>query len=67
MQHVDDDRDGCQRLEPTAFAATAFANPVVGVCAVTVTDNLTDQRNALPTFKVTYRTSSVNGRSKIRK
>jgi hypothetical protein len=47
----------------TPFTATAIASPVAGVCTITVTDNLTDQPNALPTFKVTYTTSQITGSS----
>ncbi len=50
----------------TPFSATSIAGPVAGVCTVTVTDNLSDQPNALPTFKVTYTTSQVTGSSKKR-
>ena len=50
----------------TPFTATAIASPVAGQCTITVTDNLTDQPNALPTFVVTYTTSSISGSSKAR-
>jgi hypothetical protein len=50
----------------TPFTATAIASPVAGQCTITVTDNLTDQLNALPTFVVTYTTSSISGSSKAR-
>jgi len=51
----------------TPFSATAIASPVAGLCTLTVTDSLTDQTNAAPTFKVTYTTSQVNGSAKVRK
>jgi hypothetical protein len=44
----------------TPFTATATATPSAGSCTLTVTDNLTDQTNSLPTFKVTYTTGQVN-------
>jgi hypothetical protein len=50
----------------TPFTATAIASPVAGVCTITVTDSLTDQPNALPTFKVTYTTETVPVQSKYR-
>jgi hypothetical protein len=50
----------------TPFSATSIASPVAGVCTITVTDNLSDQPSALPTFKVTYTTSQVTGSSKKR-
>lgn len=40
----------------TPYTATAIASPVAGSCTVTVTDGLSDQTNALPTFAVTYTT-----------
>jgi len=57
---------GANVTNETPFTATATAN-VTGVCTVTVTDSLTDQTNGLPTFKVTYTTSSVSASSKHRK
>jgi hypothetical protein len=57
---------GANVSNETPFTATVIASPAVGVCTVTVTDSLTDQPNALPTFKVTYTTSSVNASSKNR-
>ena len=57
---------GANTSNETPFTATAIASPAVGVCTVTVTDSLTDQPNALPTFKVTYTTSQVGASSKHR-
>jgi len=51
----------------TPFTATAIASPVAGVCTITVTDSLTDQPSALPTFKVTYTTETVPVQSKYRR
>jgi hypothetical protein len=45
----------------TPFKATAKATPASGICTVTVTDALTDQTNTLPTFEVTYTTSTFTG------
>jgi hypothetical protein len=56
---------GANTSNETPFTATATAN-TPGVCTVTVTDNLTDQTNPLPTFKVTYTTSGVSASSKHR-
>jgi hypothetical protein len=50
----------------TPFTASAILSPVAGICTITVTDNLTDQPNALPTFKVTYTTSTIPVQSKYR-
>jgi hypothetical protein len=47
----------------TPFSATSIASPVAGVCTITVADNLSDQPNPLPTFRVTYTTSQVTGSS----
>jgi hypothetical protein len=58
---------GANASNETPFTATAVASPVAGICTVTVTDALTDQTSTLPTFKVTYTTSSVNNNSKNRK
>ena len=58
---------GSNTSNETPFTATSIASPAAGVCTVTVTDSLTDQPNALPTFKVTYTTSGVNASSKHRK
>jgi len=51
----------------TPFTATSIASPVAGLCTLTVTDNLTDQPNTLPTFVVTYTTSSVGADGKRRR
>jgi hypothetical protein len=58
---------GANASNETPFTATAIASPVSGQCTLTVTDNLTDQPNALPTFKVTYTTSSVSASGKHRR
>jgi hypothetical protein len=58
---------GSNTSNETPFTATAIASPAAGVCTVTVTDNLTDQTNTLPTFKVTYTTSQVGASSKHRR
>jgi hypothetical protein len=50
----------------TAFTATAIASPVAGSCTLTVADGLSDQTNTLPTFVVTYTTSSITGNAKHR-
>jgi hypothetical protein len=49
-----------------AFTATAIASPVAGSCMLTVADGLSDQTNTLPTFVVTYTTSSITGNAKHR-
>ena len=58
---------GANSSNETPFTATAIASPAAGQCTLTVTDNLTDQPNTLPTFKVTYTTSQVTGSAKVRK
>lgn len=58
---------GADASNETPFTATAIASPVNGQCTLTVTDTLTDQPNALPTFKVTYTTSSVSASGKHRR
>lgn len=59
---------GANASNETPFTATTIAsNPAGGQCTLTVTDNLTDQPNALPTFKVTYTTSGVTASSKHRR
>jgi hypothetical protein len=50
----------------TTFMATATPSAVAGLCLLTVTDGLTDQLNPLPTFVVTYTTSSIVGNGKQR-
>jgi len=51
----------------TPFTATAIAAAVAGQCTITVTDNLTDQTHALPTFVVDYTTSSFSADGKPRR
>ncbi|HEY0869723.1 MAG TPA: hypothetical protein VGD55_04950, partial [Acidothermaceae bacterium] len=58
---------GADTSNGTPFTATSIASPVAGLCTLTVTDNLTDQPNALPTFVVTYTTSSVGADGKRRR
>src|SRR5208283_5041843 len=48
-------------------AAATVANPTAGECTITVTDNLTDQTNPLPTFVVTYTTVSIGTNSRHHK
>jgi len=57
---------GANALGETPFTATAIVSPVNGVCTETVTDGLTDQTNTLPTFKITYTSTSVGATSKSR-
>ena len=58
---------GANATNETPFTATSIASPVAGSCTLTVTDNLTDQPNTLPTFVVTYTTGAVNITSKVRR
>ena len=58
---------GADTANGTPFTATSIASPVAGICTLTVTDNLTDQPNALPTFVVTYTTSSLGANGKHRR
>jgi len=57
---------GANASNETPFTATAIVSPVNGVCTETVTDGLTDQTNALPTFEVTYTSTSVGATGKKR-
>jgi hypothetical protein len=57
---------GANASGETPFTATSVASPVAGQCTLTVTDSLTDQSNALPTFKVDYTTSSIGASGKHR-
>ncbi len=51
----------------TIFQADAIASPVAGLCTLTVTDGLTQQHNASPTFVVTYTTWSADTNVKRRR
>lgn len=51
----------------TPFTAQTVASPSGGQCTLTVTDGLTDQPNALPTFKVTYTASTIGVSGKTRR
>ena len=50
----------------TPFKVMAAASPTAGHCTATVTDGLTDQISTLPTFVVTYTTSSFSGSARPR-
>jgi hypothetical protein len=58
---------GANASGATPFTATTTSTPSAGSCTLTVTDSLTDQTNALPTFVVTYTISSLSGSSKYRR
>lgn len=52
---------GSNTSNETPFTATTTVSPSAGHCSLTVTDSLTDQTNTLPTFIVTYTSTSGSG------